>query len=59
MAIILWPNNSGLLRLIDARRSSTIWQKRSGAYTLSTLDLRRLIDVSNSMLLKSLQRGNV
>ncbi|MBI5647832.1 MAG: TetR/AcrR family transcriptional regulator [Ignavibacteriae bacterium] len=57
MAIILWTNTSGLLRLIDARRTSTIWQKRGGAYSLAALDLRALIDVANSMLVRSLLRG--
>ena len=60
-SIFFFQAEDGIRDLVRSRglgdvykRQSTIWQKRSGDYSLAALDLHGLIDTANSMLVGSL-----
>lgn len=51
LAIILWNNANGILRMIDGLMASNIWAGRRDRYAIRTEDLYRLLETSGSLLL--------
>ncbi|MDH7516081.1 MAG: TetR/AcrR family transcriptional regulator [Bacteroidota bacterium] len=56
MAVLLWTNASGLLRLARMLAVPNIWQGKSGPFSFDSLDIPSLFDAANELLLEAFSR---